>query len=134
MMLVNFPALVTVYKGIHVHIIYHQIKVAVIIQIAVGRSVGERGSTQAGLIARVGKAEIPLVEKEFIGNRAGRHFIDDLIKLIFLTGHHHALDNIIGKEVNKILIGYIMVDPVTNKNIGAPVIIRIEYQSAPAPV
>ena len=80
------------------------------------------------------ESQIHLVSEYIIGNGCTWHFIDDGIHLLFLPRYGHFLDNVIGKEIYKILVGEIMVDPVCHKNIEVPIVVHIKDQRAPTPV
>ena len=113
-------------EGFHVYIIYHKVKVSVIVEIPIGTTVRHTGNIHAPICCCVVKGDILLVVEGIVGQVNPWHLIDDGVYGLFFSGKRHFLNNVVGKEVHKIEVGQVVVDPVGYIDIAKTVVVHIE--------
>ena len=131
---VELPAVVSVDQRGLVHITHDEVKIPVIVQVRIGGAVGKGLIGQAPWLPHILKTQVSPVPEHLVGNGHRGHFPNDLLDLLLLPGHHHALHHVIGKEIDEVLVGHVIVDAVADIDVLEAVIVRVEHEGAPAPV
>ena len=80
------------------------------------------------------KFQVAEVSKRFVGNGGRRHFVDYLLYFFFFARHGHALNDVVGKKVDKILAGYIAGNAIANVQVAVAVVICVKNETTPTPI
>src|SRR5690606_14831347 len=125
---------VSIDKGRGIDIVDHQVQVPVIVQVGIGDPIGKGGGFKAPGHIGVFKSDVPIVPKGIIGLGIDGHPGNDRVYGFLTAGQGHFLHDLIGKEIDKIQVGEVVVDPVGDKDILETVVVHIKDQSRPTPI
>ena len=125
---------IAVYESLHVAVVRHQVEVAVVIEIAIGRSVGKTLFREPPGLRDVRKCQVPIIPECVVRYLFTRNGIDQSFKIHIALADDLPFKRRVGGEHEIILVGQVLGDPVRHKKVAPAVVVHVEHQRAPTPV
>ena len=134
-----FPpgGVVAVHEGGGVGVVDDQVQVAVVIQVGVGRAIGEAVQVQSPLFGDLAEGVValrPAILEGGIRDGVRGNGVDQHLKVYAPTGGHLALELVVGDVVQKVAVGQVLVDAISHVEVLVAVVVHVEDERPPAPV